>query len=479
MKRQVAKERMGMKKMGPTHTKDCTHIPGQSNQTIIPTTMPKEQHPFPPQRAYRKPSEKRVLALANTHALSTRLKNSSARCASLVTMHSVCPEPLAWMWSTASFRLSTSSMVRSMEEYSWWAEGAGGRDSRWDARSPPWMVTPGGWRCVAICLDTACNVCECVCVCVWWWWWCKLVTYCTDVRTYTHTHTDVHTHAGVHTRWRTHTLTYTHADVHIHADVHTPSFNSTPHLPTIHSTQSPPTCTRQQWAVCITSHTTTALRTSIAQRCLELEQPAILGESAVNEDLLHCIARCWVVHLRMGKVSTTVVGSSGFGVVNKVGALTPTAPSTTLNTYIHSFSHMSFLITHRFSHTAPNHASTFTHHPSHFSLQYPHLGVDAYAHSPLNITRLVHVYMADPIRVPQHRDLGVVLDVRHERVAPTGDDQIDDIMQRQELIHPLAGGDQRDEVAADGGGYLRKGVGDDGVQDGVAMGRLLAPLWWW
>ena len=45
----------------------------------------------------RNPSEKRVEQLWNTHALSTRRRNSDATRASSVMTQSVCAEPLAWM----------------------------------------------------------------------------------------------------------------------------------------------------------------------------------------------------------------------------------------------------------------------------------------------------------------------------------------------------------------------------------------------
>mmetsp|Transcript_6822 Transcript_6822/g.19668 ORF Transcript_6822/g.19668 Transcript_6822/m.19668 type:complete len:436 (-) Transcript_6822:1878-3185(-) len=89
---------------------------------------------------------------------------------------------------------------------------------------------------------------------------------------------------------------------------------------------------------------------------------------------------------------------------------------------------------------------------------------------------LVHIYVADAIRMAQHGDLGVVLDVRHQGVGAAGDDEVDDIVVGQQVRHALAAGDQADEVPPHLGGHVFDGLHDDTVQDLVAAGGLLAAL---
>mmetsp|Transcript_23937 Transcript_23937/g.65703 ORF Transcript_23937/g.65703 Transcript_23937/m.65703 type:complete len:214 (-) Transcript_23937:818-1459(-) len=100
---------------------------------LMPTSAPSPK---------RNPSLKRVLALWKTQAASTLARKADAAAASLVTMVSVWPEPFVWMWSMASCMSPTTSSVTSLEEYSWRAEGAGGRPSIATTRSPPYTLTP-------------------------------------------------------------------------------------------------------------------------------------------------------------------------------------------------------------------------------------------------------------------------------------------------------------------------------------------------
>lgn len=50
--------------------------------------------------------------------------------------------------------------------------------------------------------------------------------------------------------------------------------------------------------------------------------------------------------------------------------------------------------------------------------------------------------------VAEHGDLGVVLDVVHEGVAPAGDDQVDDVIQFEEVRDGVARRHEAHEVGA-------------------------------
>ena len=54
--------------------------------------------------------------------------------------------------------------------------------------------------------------------------------------------------------------------------------------------------------------------------------------------------------------------------------------------------------------------------------------------------------------------------------------QVDDVIQRQQLINGSSAGDEADEVAANIWLDLLDAVGDDAVQDGIAPGRLFPTL---
>lgn len=53
--------------------------------------------------------------------------------------------------------------------------------------------------------------------------------------------------------------------------------------------------------------------------------------------------------------------------------------------------------------------------------------------------------MANSISVAEHRDLGMCLDVLHERIGAAWDDKVNDIIQSQELINAIAACDKTDE----------------------------------
>ena len=54
----------------------------------------------------------------------------------------------------------------------------------------------------------------------------------------------------------------------------------------------------------------------------------------------------------------------------------------------------------------------------------------------------VHVDVADPVCVAQHGDARVALDVADQGVAAAGDDQVNHIIQLEQLVNALTGGDQ-------------------------------------
>ena len=76
------------------------------------------------------------------------------------------------------------------------------------------------------------------------------------------------------------------------------------------------------------------------------------------------------------------------------------------------------------------------------------LGVNADLAGHVNVAVRVHVDVADAVSVAQHSNLGVLLDVGHQRIAASGNDQVDDIIQLEQLIYICSGGDQADDVPA-------------------------------
>mmetsp|Transcript_13638 Transcript_13638/g.35193 ORF Transcript_13638/g.35193 Transcript_13638/m.35193 type:complete len:227 (-) Transcript_13638:113-793(-) len=76
--------------------------------------------------------------------------------------------------------------------------------------------------------------------------------------------------------------------------------------------------------------------------------------------------------------------------------------------------------------------------------------------------------------MPQHRDLGVVLDVAHELARAARDDEVDVGVELEEVGDLVARGDELHERAGQAAGVQR--VGDDGVQGPVGVRGLLAAL---
>lgn len=58
----------------------------------------------------------------------------------------------------------------------------------------------------------------------------------------------------------------------------------------------------------------------------------------------------------------------------------------------------------------------------------------------------------------------------------TGSHQVDDVIKRQQIVHPLASRHQADEAAPHFRHRLFQNVGDDLVQNGVALCSLLPAL---
>ena len=77
-----------------------------------------------------------------------------------------------------------------------------------------------------------------------------------------------------------------------------------------------------------------------------------------------------------------------------------------------------------------------------------HLGVNADLASHVNITVRVNIDVADAVGMAQHGNLGVLLDMGHQRVAASWDDQVNDIVQLQKLIHVCSGRDETDDISA-------------------------------
>ena len=77
-----------------------------------------------------------------------------------------------------------------------------------------------------------------------------------------------------------------------------------------------------------------------------------------------------------------------------------------------------------------------------------HFGVYADLAGHVNITVWVDVDVADAVCMAQHRDLGVLLDVGHQGVAASGNDQVNDVIQLEQLVNICPGGDETDDISA-------------------------------
>ena len=76
------------------------------------------------------------------------------------------------------------------------------------------------------------------------------------------------------------------------------------------------------------------------------------------------------------------------------------------------------------------------------------LGVYADLAGHVNVAVGVDVDVADAVSMAQHRNLGVLLDVSHQGVAASGDDQVNDVIQLQQVVHIFSGGNQADDILA-------------------------------
>ena len=77
------------------------------------------------------------------------------------------------------------------------------------------------------------------------------------------------------------------------------------------------------------------------------------------------------------------------------------------------------------------------------------LGVNADLAGHVNVAVWVNVDVADAVGMAQHSNLGVLLDVGHQCIAASGNDQVYDIIQLEQLVHIGSGGDQVDDVSSD------------------------------
>ena len=77
------------------------------------------------------------------------------------------------------------------------------------------------------------------------------------------------------------------------------------------------------------------------------------------------------------------------------------------------------------------------------------LGVYADLASHVDVAVWVNVDVADAVGVAQHRNLGVLLDVGHQGIAASGDDQVNDIIELQQLVNICPRCDQTDDISAD------------------------------
>lgn len=65
-----------------------------------------------------------------------------------------------------------------------------------------------------------------------------------------------------------------------------------------------------------------------------------------------------------------------------------------------------------------------------------------YCHIEIGV--LIHINMADPVRMPEHRDLRVLLDVSHKRIRSSWDHEVDMAVEFQNLTHVLSRLDKLD-----------------------------------
>ena len=75
-------------------------------------------------------------------------------------------------------------------------------------------------------------------------------------------------------------------------------------------------------------------------------------------------------------------------------------------------------------------------------------GIDTDLAGHADVAVRIDVNVADAVGVAQHSDLGVLLDVGHQRIAASGNDQVNDIIQLEQVVHIFPGGDQADDVSA-------------------------------
>ena len=76
------------------------------------------------------------------------------------------------------------------------------------------------------------------------------------------------------------------------------------------------------------------------------------------------------------------------------------------------------------------------------------LGVNTDLASHVNVTVRVNVDVADAVGMAQHGNLGVLLDVGHQCVAASWDDQVNDVVQLQQAVYVFPGSDQADNIPA-------------------------------
>ena len=76
------------------------------------------------------------------------------------------------------------------------------------------------------------------------------------------------------------------------------------------------------------------------------------------------------------------------------------------------------------------------------------LGIDADLAGHVDVAVRVHIDVADAVGMAQHSNLGVLLDVGHQCIAASGNDQVYDIIQPEQVVHIFPSGDQADDVSA-------------------------------
>ena len=100
------------------------------------------------------------------------------------------------------------------------------------------------------------------------------------------------------------------------------------------------------------------------------------------------------------------------------------------------------------------------------------LAVHCEAARHVQVSLFVEVHVAHAVRVAQHGDLGVVLDVGHEVVAAARDHQVHHVAQLQDVAHRFAALDEHDALARNA--EPREALHDDPVKHGVGVLCLLA-----